>query len=207
MSNDDAIVSCVTLTGSEYVAMLAQAAELAKEITSLLNRLADERTENMRLREALSADTQTLRLHLGEMTAQEMRTLKAGFAWVLSRAALAAQPALGEVEQAMRDATMGGAGFLLDGKRLDPSEVYVSPQPAPSGWRPIETAPKTRDDNRFGPLIVLASTSGHRAIGYWGERCGRWGWVNPNDHQIMDYWNAFTHWMPLPPPAPGKEEA
>ena len=80
-------------------------------------------------------------------------------------------------------------------------------QPAPSGWRPIETAPKTRDDNRFGPLIVLASTSGHRAIGYWGERCGRWGWVNPNDHQIMDYWNAFTHWMPLPPPAPGKEEA
>ena len=53
MSKDDAIVSCVTLTGSEYVAMLAQAAELAKEITSLLNRLADERTESMRLRAAL----------------------------------------------------------------------------------------------------------------------------------------------------------
>lgn len=95
MTNDDEIVSCVTLTGSEYVAMLAKAAELAKEITSLLNRLADERTENERLRAALSADTQTLRLHLGEMTAQEMRTLKAGFAWVLSRAALDGQPAPG----------------------------------------------------------------------------------------------------------------
>ena len=61
------------------------------EITAL-------RAEVERLREALSADTQTLRLHLGEMTAQEMRTLKAGFAWVLSRAALAAQPAPGKEE-------------------------------------------------------------------------------------------------------------
>jgi len=91
------------------------------------------------------------------------------------------------------------------------ARAALDSQPAPSGWRPIETAPKTRDDNRFGPLIVLASTSGHWAIGYWaigywGERCGRWGWVNPHDHQIMDYWNAFTHWMPLPP-APGEEEA
>jgi len=53
MTDDDAIVSCVTLTGSEYVAMLTQAAELAKEITSLLNLLADARTESMRLRAAL----------------------------------------------------------------------------------------------------------------------------------------------------------
>jgi hypothetical protein len=37
---------------------------------------------------ALTADDQTLRLHLGEMTAQEMRTLRAGFSWVLARAAL-----------------------------------------------------------------------------------------------------------------------
>ena len=41
-----------------------------------------------RMREALNADDQTLRLHLGEMTAQEMRTLRAGFSWVLARAAL-----------------------------------------------------------------------------------------------------------------------
>ena len=45
--------------------------------------------EIARLRTALNADPQTLRLHLGEMTAQEMRTLKAGFQWVLNRAALA----------------------------------------------------------------------------------------------------------------------
>lgn len=45
-------------------------------------------TENDRLRTALNADDQTLRLHMGEMTAQEMRTLKAGFKWVLTRAAL-----------------------------------------------------------------------------------------------------------------------
>lgn len=46
-----------------------------------------------RQRAALSADAQTLRLHLGEMSAQEMRTLKAGFAWVLTRAALDGKPA------------------------------------------------------------------------------------------------------------------
>lgn len=79
------------------------------------------------------------------------------------------------------------------------ARAALAAQPAPSPWRPIETAPKTQDESRFGPLIVLTSTHGHRAIGYWGERGGRWGWVNPNDHQIMDYWNAFTHWMPLPP--------
>jgi hypothetical protein len=46
------------------------------------------KAENQRLREALNADSQTIRLHLGEMTQQEMRTVKAAFAWVLSRAAL-----------------------------------------------------------------------------------------------------------------------
>jgi len=40
------------------------------------------------LRKALNADNQTIRLYLGEMTQQEMRTVKAAFAWVLSRAAL-----------------------------------------------------------------------------------------------------------------------
>jgi hypothetical protein len=37
-----------------------------------------------RLRAALNADAQTLRLHLGEMTAQEMRTVRAAFSWVLA---------------------------------------------------------------------------------------------------------------------------
>jgi hypothetical protein len=44
------------------------------------------RSENVRFRAALKSDDQTLRLHLGEMTAQEMRTLRAGFMWVLARA-------------------------------------------------------------------------------------------------------------------------
>jgi FtsZ-binding cell division protein ZapB len=45
---------------------------------------ADLREEIERLRAALNADAQTLRLHLGEMTAQEMRTVRAAFAWVLA---------------------------------------------------------------------------------------------------------------------------
>lgn len=71
------------------------------------------------------------------------------------------------------------------------------------GWQPIETAPKSpvEDGCSFGPIIALASTSAHRALGYWsnGEGARPAGWVNPHDHRVMEYWNAFTHWMPLPP--------
>jgi hypothetical protein len=42
------------------------------------------KAEIERLRAALNADAQTLRLHLGEMTAQEMRTVRAAFSWVLA---------------------------------------------------------------------------------------------------------------------------
>lgn len=73
-----------------------------------------------------------------------------------------------------------------------------------SDWQPIETAPKDHEieGGTFGPTILLASTSGHRAIGYWGKgrRNASYGWVNPHDHLVMDYWNAFTHWLPLPQP-------
>jgi hypothetical protein len=48
-----------------------------------------------RLRAALNADAQTLRLHLGDMTAQEMRAVQAAFAWVLA-------------EKHVADATLGG---------------------------------------------------------------------------------------------------
>ena len=51
----------------------------------LLKEAADEIE---RLHAALIADDQTLRLHLGEMTRQEMRTLRAGFRWALARAVL-----------------------------------------------------------------------------------------------------------------------
>ena len=67
-------------------------------------------------------------------------------------------------------------------------------------WRPISSAPKDREDECGGPLIALASDFGHRAIGYWGRGLdGAEGWINPHDHLRMDYWNSFTHWMPLPP--------
>ena len=41
-----------------------------------------------RLRELLNADNQTLRLHFGELTSNEMRIVKAAFQWVLIRAEL-----------------------------------------------------------------------------------------------------------------------
>jgi hypothetical protein len=44
--------------------------------------------ENERLTAALTADNQTLRLAMGEVTAQDMRNIRAAFGWVLSHAAL-----------------------------------------------------------------------------------------------------------------------
>ena len=41
-----------------------------------------------RLRELLNADNQTLRLHFGELTLNEMRIIKSAFQWVLIRAEL-----------------------------------------------------------------------------------------------------------------------
>ena len=39
----------------------------------------------LELEKALTADNQTIRLALGEITAQEMRTVRAAFNWVLLR--------------------------------------------------------------------------------------------------------------------------
>ena len=67
-----------------------------QQASAYLDRIAALEIDNTALRAevgkllaALCADEQTLRLHLGEMTAQEMRTVKAGFKWVLARAVLA----------------------------------------------------------------------------------------------------------------------
>jgi hypothetical protein len=83
--------------------------------------------------------------------------------------------------------------------RIEELEAKLVPQ-----WQPIETAPKApeHEHTTFGPMVVLASKYGHRAIGYWSDGRGALpaGWVNPHDHLIMIYWNAFTHWMPLPAP-------
>ena len=48
----------------------------------------DAANEIERLRELLNADNQTLRLHFGELTVNEMRIVKAAFQWVLIRAEL-----------------------------------------------------------------------------------------------------------------------
>jgi len=69
-------------------------------------------------------------------------------------------------------------------------------------WQPIETAPKVAEPDSLssmGPMIMLASSHGHIAIGYWGSGVDRvQGWINPNDHRRMDYWNEFEFWMPIP---------
>lgn len=75
-------------------------------------------------------------------------------------------------------------------------------QPAPSGWRPIETAP------RNGTQFLTWDS-------HYGIRVGRCV-VRPDHDDWLSYMDAYkgsskggiraTHWMPLPP-APGKEEA
>lgn len=77
---------CAKTTACEEAKQEVDSRLANNEIIS--RRIGNLETESRRLREALNADDQTLRLHLGEMTAQEMRTLRAGFRWVLARAAL-----------------------------------------------------------------------------------------------------------------------
>jgi len=73
-----------------------------------------------------------------------------------------------------------------------------------SEWQPVETAPKIELDERgrphpCGPMLLLASEAAHIAVGYWRKDEGReGGWYNPHDHRRMEYWNVFTHWMPIP---------
>lgn len=72
-------------------------------------------------------------------------------------------------------------------------------------WQPIATAPREKIGG-CANVILLASDSGHRALGYWGKGIdGVEGWINIHDHLRMNYWNAFTHWMPAPePPRPAR---
>lgn len=83
--------------------------------------------------------------------------------------------------------------------------------PAPSAWRPIETAPKTRDDFTGGTVEILgwipddtAPKGGNRETVWWEPKLGDGGkgaWWFCGDHEVHP-----THWMPLPaPPAPAEE--
>lgn len=80
----------------------------------------------------------------------------------------------------------------------------------PTGWRPIETAPK---NGKFMLLYVPSGLeSGTVTVGaYWKEdqrtasgrfREGHWdGWLGM-DADILPSWCDPTHWMPLPDPPP-----
>lgn len=176
MSNDDAIVSCVTLTGWEYVPMLAQAAELAKEITSLLNRLVDERTENMRLRAALRPFAEAA----DGFDATRIKNPEEWFAYggIVSAT---------ETKGAITVGDLRRARAALDG------------QPAPSGWRPIETAPKDGTE----VLMVFVFEDGetlHRVVRW--DASEMWPW---RDEYTGYREREAKGWLPLPP-APGKEE-
>ena len=71
-------------------------------------------------------------------------------------------------------------------------------------WQDISTAPKDGAEfsPRFGPAILLATTYGSRAIGYWDENgegiSGQRGWICIQTHRPL-YKQKWSHWMPLPP--------
>ena len=53
--------------------------------TTASQEIAFLRRRVIELEKALQADNQTIRLHLGEVTTQEMRAIRAAFSWVLFR--------------------------------------------------------------------------------------------------------------------------
>ena len=81
-------VDLAEMAAAELTRLRAENAAADHAAVKYLVQIDEQANEIERLRAALCADDQTLRLYLGEMTAQEMRTLKAGFNWVLARAAL-----------------------------------------------------------------------------------------------------------------------
>lgn len=69
-----------------------------------------------------------------------------------------------------------------------------------SEWQPIETAPRDgRDD-----IILFDTNSGTSIVASWDQDAlDAWCWMTldgPHYHE-----DAFTHWMPLPPP-PGEDQ-
>ena len=90
----------------------------------------------------------------------------------------------------------------------DPSQIAAwntRPQPAPDGWRPIETAPRDA-----APILAGGGGMG-AAVGVitWNERVGCWDTtdftLDDTDHE-PDGYNRPTHWMPLPAPPVSKAE-
>jgi hypothetical protein len=79
------------------------------------------------------------------------------------------------------------------------ADAVISEYPELQGWMGINTAPKTQPNSMCGPVILLASTSGHKAVGYWGKGRGIGeGWICLRDHLRFDYGDSFTHWREFP---------
>ncbi len=94
---------------------------------------------------------------------------------------------------------------LKSGEYLSPSiqqaweaekRKYTTPQPAPAGWRPIETAPTDMGAHLF--LVNGIAVDGFRDA--TGQMC-----VRNERHEWRSLRGKPTHWMPLPaaPAAPG----
>lgn len=69
----------------------------------------------------------------------------------------------------------------------------------PSGWQPIETAP------RDGTDIILGYERSHAEEGRWmadasRNHWGETGWFATSDDALCDHPSKPTHWQPLPPP-------
>ena len=99
------------------------------------------------------------------------------------------QAALQDIHMTTRcDKTAAKARAALDG------------QPAPSPWRPIETAPKDGTRILCGRFVTNCpyDRDGTIDVDQWYEPLGGFSQFN------MRFWPP-THWMPLPP-APKEEE-
>ena len=70
----------------------------------------------------------------------------------------------------------------------------LSPSPSPSGWQPIETAPKNETE--------IWAFNGEQARMLWieGDGYGLWCWADECLCDIDPEPEQPTHWMPLPEP-------
>ena len=92
------------------------------------------------------------------------------------------------------------AGDLHTSWQGDIARAALDGQPAPSGWRPIETAPK--DGTEVLMVFVFEDDETlHRVVRWDGSEM--WPW---RDEYTGYREGEAKGWMPLPP-APGKEEA
>jgi hypothetical protein len=125
------------------------------------------------------------------------------------------RPSLLQVIQEMRGRSFGSksgadAATLYDwASRLgewftnEGDAKFTSP-PAPSGWQPIESAPR---DGR-AVLLWAPEWRDYPAIGTWHEKVGAWdsdaGTMEDGPSFSPDALGGPSHWMPLPP-APTQE--